>query len=107
MVTEPADGCNANWGAHPIYLTGIIHVTWGMRMEDRNAEGFSVSEKLPLPFERVMLVCAVSEFRGYIDARNAWHYDTNDAKITGKVLAWMPCLTTPATASPEPPESSG
>ena len=47
-----------------------------------------MDEKLPIPGERVIVVCKEFRCLGYIDDKKAWHFDSNDKEIEHGVIAW-------------------
>lgn len=46
-----------------------------------------VGERVPVPFQPVVVVCVAFNCLGYIDANLVWHYATN-AEIKDDVIAW-------------------
>jgi hypothetical protein len=46
-----------------------------------------VEERLPVPFQPVVVVCVTFNCLGYVDGKSVWHYATN-AEIKDDVISW-------------------
>jgi hypothetical protein len=45
-------------------------------------------ERLPVPFQPVVVVCASFNCVGYMDGKSVWHNNATNAEIKDDVIAW-------------------
>jgi hypothetical protein len=60
------------------------------RMLIKRNKRIPVGERLPVPFQPVVVVCVAFNCLGYVDyvdGKSVWHYATN-AEIKDDVIAW-------------------
>jgi hypothetical protein len=47
-----------------------------------------VGERLPVPFQPVIVVCVAFNCLGYMDGQSVWHNNATNAEIKDDVIAW-------------------